>query len=118
MVYDVIFHPKCFESCKKDPRLTNLMESTALDGIEREFKEKLDRTNLKRPKMKFKGQPQSTVIRKPNTGGPTGKSDGVSDLNLPYPYDDNKQQANNGGVNLPAKSASNISGLCNIPSIK
>ena len=116
-VYDVVFHPKCFENSKKDPRLKDLMEATALDGIEREFKEKLDRTNLKRPKLKFKGQPQATVIRTPNEKGPSGKSDAMSDLNLPYPYesDDNKQKQSH-MANAPAKSASKISGSRNQPS--
>ena len=112
MVYDVVFHPMCFDHAAKDPRVSNLMEQTALDGIQREFNEKLDRTNLKKPKIKFKGQVQPTIIRTPNAAGPNEKdADAVSSLNLPYPYNDKSgPDSKSKPANAPAKSSSKISG--------
>ena len=62
-VYDVVFHPDTYRMAESNDRFRKMIEDTALDGIERQFDVKLDRHNIKRPKMKFKGMAQATVIR-------------------------------------------------------
>lgn len=74
-VYDVIFHSQALALAK--PRLRQLVIETALEGVEKAFHVKLEHSNLKFPKMKFKGSFHPTVIRKPlNT---VGKDNNVSD---------------------------------------
>nr|XP_054759024.1 protein kintoun-like [Lytechinus pictus] len=107
MVFDCLFHPDCFEMINKDSRFRTLMDNTAMDGIEREFKVTFDRNNVKKPKMKFKGRQQATVLRTPNQSGPKGENS-LDALKLSYPYDKSmKQETAN---NQPAKTASKISG--------
>ena len=64
-VYDVIFHPEAGILANKDPRMKDLLNTTALDAIEKAFGVKLDRKNLKSPKLKYKGHFRPTVIREP-----------------------------------------------------
>ena len=64
-VYDVIFHPEAGILATKDPRVKDLLNTTALDAIEKAFGVKLDRRNLKFPKLKYKGRFRPTVIREP-----------------------------------------------------
>lgn len=106
VVYDCMFHPECFEMITKDSRFRTLMNSSALDGIEREFKVKLDRNNVKKPKMTFKGRPQATVLRTPSQAGPMGENS-LDALNLSYPYDQSTKEET---PNQPAKTPSKISG--------
>ena len=68
MVYDVIFHHDTLYLAGKDLRLRELVHGTALDALEGAFQVKCDRSNLKFPKMKFKGVFRPTVIRKPLEG--------------------------------------------------
>ena len=42
-----------------------MVNSTALEGVENAFNLKLDRHRLRFPKMKFKGSPRLTIVRKP-----------------------------------------------------
>ncbi|XP_072172603.1 protein kintoun-like [Diadema setosum] len=106
VVYDCLFHPECFELSIKDARFRTLMENTAMDGIEREFQVTLDRNNVKKPKMKFKGKPQATIIRTPNQQGATGENS-LDAVNLTYPYDKPKS---NDVPGTKAKTASKITG--------
>ncbi|XP_012282500.1 protein kintoun [Orussus abietinus] len=64
-VFDVVFHPDTLYLASRDPQFKELVNDTALDSIEKNFKVKLDRKNIKFPKMGFKGISQPTVIRKP-----------------------------------------------------
>ena len=64
-VYDVIFHPEAGVLASKDPRMKDLLNTTAVDAIEKAFGLSLDRKNLKSPKLKYKGQFRPTVIREP-----------------------------------------------------
>ena len=64
-VYDVIFHPEAGILASKDPRMKDLLNTTAVDAIEKAFGITLDRKNLKSPKLKYKGQFRPTVIREP-----------------------------------------------------
>ncbi|XP_063972006.1 protein kintoun [Diachasmimorpha longicaudata] len=63
-VFDVVFHPDTLYLATKNSRFREVVNATAMDGIEKNFEVKLDRNNLKYPKMNFKGITQSTVIRK------------------------------------------------------
>lgn len=62
-VYDVIFHPEAGILASKDPRMKDLLNTTAVDAIEKAFGITLDRKNLKSPKLKYKGHFRPTVIR-------------------------------------------------------
>ena len=64
-VYDVIFHPEAGILASKDPRIKDLLNTTAIDAIEKAFGVKLDRKNLKFPKLKYKGNFRPTVIKEP-----------------------------------------------------
>ncbi|EEB12373.1 conserved hypothetical protein [Pediculus humanus corporis] len=64
VVYDVIFHPDTIHLTEKNPKFKELVIDTALNAVEESFKVHLDRKNLKFPKLKYKGLPNATVIRK------------------------------------------------------
>ena len=88
-VYDVVFHPDTYRM-SDNPKFKKMVEDTALDGIERQFECKLDRQNIRRPKLKYKGSPVATVIRSRNDGNSdnTSTNKEASDVlkNMPYPY--------------------------------
>lgn len=46
------------------PKFCDLIEATALDGIEKDLKVNIDRKHIKRLKQPYKGNPHPTVIRK------------------------------------------------------
>ncbi|XP_054737492.1 protein kintoun [Anastrepha obliqua] len=69
-VYDVIFHPDALYLSQRDTAFRKCLIDTALDAVEREFKIKLDRTNLKFPKLLFKGMARPIVIRKLSKNAP------------------------------------------------
>lgn len=62
-VYDVVFHPEALKMAE-NREFRKLLIETALDAVESAFQVKLDRVNVKFPKMSFKGVPRPTVIRK------------------------------------------------------
>lgn len=63
-VYDVVFHPDALHLASRNKSFRNLVNDTAIDAIQQNFKVKLDRTNLKFPKISYKGMAKPTVIRK------------------------------------------------------
>ncbi|XP_012214788.1 protein kintoun [Linepithema humile] len=63
-VFDVVFHPDTIYLASKNARFREIVNNTAMDGVENNFKVKLDRKNLKFPKINFKGMCHPTVIRK------------------------------------------------------
>ena len=67
-VYDLVFHPDTLYLAGRDHRMKGLVHNTALDALESAFQVKCDRTNLKFPRMKFKGVFRPTMIRKPLDG--------------------------------------------------
>lgn len=71
VVYDVMFHPEALHLSEKNEMFRKHLISTACDAIEREFNVKLDRTNVKFPKLKFKGVARPVVMRKMSKEGPT-----------------------------------------------
>lgn len=64
LVYDVIFHSDALYLADKNNVFRKHLIITACDAVERAFKVSLDRTNLKFPKMKFKGVSRPTVVRR------------------------------------------------------
>uniref|UniRef100_A0A8C4NIF4 PIH1 N-terminal domain-containing protein n=1 Tax=Eptatretus burgeri TaxID=7764 RepID=A0A8C4NIF4_EPTBU len=64
VVYDVVFHSETL-ALAKDPRLQKLLVKTALDMVEKTFSAALDRHNLRRLEMPYKGVPGSTLLRRP-----------------------------------------------------
>ncbi|KAF3844904.1 hypothetical protein F7725_008067 [Dissostichus mawsoni] len=65
MIYDVIFHPDTLHLASRNRGFTNMVDSTAIQGIQDNFKVTLDKNNLREIKSKYKGLPQPCVIRKP-----------------------------------------------------
>lgn len=64
IVYDVLFHPKTLELAEKNKEFRKMVNSTAIDAVCNAYKVDLDKTNLRFPKMTYKGMPKPTVIRK------------------------------------------------------
>ena len=62
-VYDVVFHPETITRCA-NPKFKDIVVSSALDGVCKQFDVQLDRDSMRFPKMKFKGTPSECVIRK------------------------------------------------------
>ena len=54
------------------PKFCDLIEATALDGIEKDLKINIDRKHIKRLKQPYKGNPHPTVIRKRTDKVPVG----------------------------------------------
>ncbi|KRF97886.1 uncharacterized protein Dwil_GK27737 [Drosophila willistoni] len=63
-VFDVVFHPDALHLGQKNSQFRKCLIDTALDAVEREYEVNLDRTNLKYPKLDYKGIARPTVIRK------------------------------------------------------
>ncbi|CAD7014325.1 unnamed protein product [Ceratitis capitata] len=80
LVYDVIFHPDALYLSQRDSAFRKCLIDTALDAVEREFKVILDRTNLKFPKLLFKGMARPLVIRSLSKNPPP-------DAKEPHPLD-------------------------------
>ncbi|XP_060939013.1 LOW QUALITY PROTEIN: protein kintoun [Limanda limanda] len=87
-IYDVIFHPDTLHIASKDKRFMDIVDSTAIQGIEKAFKVTLDKNNMRLLKTKYKGTPQPCVIRKPIPGfkdeGPSVEPDPLA---FPFPGD-------------------------------
>ena len=67
VVYDVIFHPNVVKRASDNFQFRQMVNVTALDGLENFFDIKLDRKRLRFPKLKFKGSTHVSVLRKPMT---------------------------------------------------
>lgn len=63
-VYDVVFHPDALQLASRNPAFRKLVNDTAIDAVQQAFSVKLDRANLKFPKISYKGTAKPTVIRK------------------------------------------------------
>ena len=63
-VYDVIFSPDTYRMAETNAKFMKMVEESALDSVENNYHCKLDRNNIKKLKMKFKGVPKATIIRK------------------------------------------------------
>ncbi|KAM3594136.1 uncharacterized protein V6R79_002912 [Siganus canaliculatus] len=89
-IYDVIFHPDTIHIANKNRRFMDMVDSTAIQGIQDAFNVTLDKNNVKKMSTKYKGTPQPCVIRKPIPGykatEPSEKPDPLA-----FPYPDAKQ---------------------------
>uniref|UniRef100_A0A182SAJ6 PIH1 domain-containing protein n=1 Tax=Anopheles maculatus TaxID=74869 RepID=A0A182SAJ6_9DIPT len=61
IVYDVMFHPDSLHLASKNDGFRKLLNDTSLDAVEKSFNVKLDRANLRFPKLQYKGTPSSSV---------------------------------------------------------
>ena len=113
MVYDVVFHPDTYRM-SDNPQFKKMVEDTALDGVEKQFECKLDRHNIRRPKMKFKGNPVATMIRTRVDDDEQNKAkkekEGIL-KDMPYPYGDltSEELANKKNEDLKNKDAEKLS---------
>lgn len=85
-VYDFVVHHDTYRMSETNQRFKNMVEDTAIDGIERTFAVTIDRKNIKKPKMSYKGTPEATIMRKkkPNFKKEETISDVIPDLKYPY----------------------------------
>ena len=51
-VYDVVFHPNTLALTKVNETIRKQVENVALEAVENSFNVKLDRNNVRRPKLK------------------------------------------------------------------
>ncbi|KAK7866377.1 hypothetical protein R5R35_009809 [Gryllus longicercus] len=86
VVFDVVFHPEALEMASWNVQFRNMLNETALEGVESNYNVKLDRNNLKFPKMKYKGLASATVIRKKSEYFKPDDDfeDVLSKMNYPY----------------------------------
>jgi len=86
-VFDVVFHPDTHRLAENNARFKQMLNNIALDAVEGNFDVQLDRNNLKFPKMKYKGCPRPTVIRKKMENAPAAKNEfSVPDNVYPYKF--------------------------------
>ena len=89
-VIDVVFHPETYRMAESNNRFKEMIQETAFDGIEKQFKLQIDRKKIKHPKISFKGTPTATVLREDSNKPVPGKIDKDVLQNLPNPYDKRK----------------------------
>ncbi|KAM8737594.1 protein kintoun [Acanthopagrus schlegelii] len=88
MIFDVIFHPDTLHIASKNRRFMDMVDSTAIQGIQDAFKVTLDKNNVREMKTKYKGTPQPCVIRRPIPGHKAKEpSEKPDPLAFPYPDD-------------------------------
>ncbi|XP_076679486.1 PIH1 domain-containing protein Nop17-like isoform X1 [Andrena cerasifolii] len=94
MVFDVVFHPDIIYLSSKNARFREIVNNTAMDGVENNFKVQLDRKNLKFPKMGYKGVSYPTVIRKQSKEPPKEPLDMDPEIyqKLMSSYDESREQ--------------------------
>ncbi|XP_014599395.1 PREDICTED: protein kintoun [Polistes canadensis] len=94
LVFDVVFHPDTIYLASKNSRFRDIVNNTAIDGVESNFKVQLDRKNLKFPKMNFKGISHPSVIRKQSKEPPKQSLDTNPEIyqKLMSSYDENREQ--------------------------
>lgn len=63
-VFDVIFHPETLILVLKNNNFRDLVNNIACEAVEANHNVKLDKTNVKFPKLQFKGMSRPLVIRK------------------------------------------------------
>lgn len=63
-VYDVVFHPDALHLASRNKSFRNLINDTGINAVQQAFNVKLDGSNLKYPKISYKGIAKPTVIRK------------------------------------------------------
>ncbi|KAJ8967666.1 hypothetical protein NQ314_002704 [Rhamnusium bicolor] len=73
-VFDIVFHSDTLHLADKNNAFRTMVNSTALEAVEANFDVKLDKKNLKFPKLTYKGIAHASVIRKPSESGPVEHS--------------------------------------------
>lgn len=63
-VYDVIYSPDTYRMAETNAKFMQMIEDSALESVENNYHCQLDRNNVKRLKMKFKGVAKPTIIRR------------------------------------------------------
>ncbi|XP_054909301.1 protein kintoun [Poeciliopsis prolifica] len=79
MIYDVIFHPDTLHMASKNKPFMDMVNDTAIDGVQKAYKVKLDKNNVREMKTKYKGILQTCIIRRPIPGF------NAENLNSPLP---------------------------------
>ncbi|CAF0932987.1 unnamed protein product [Adineta steineri] len=69
-VYDVIFSPDTYRMAETNEKFLNMLEESAIDSVEKNYHCQIDKNNVKRLKMKFKGVPKATILRKKKENQP------------------------------------------------
>ncbi|XP_054470360.1 protein kintoun [Anoplopoma fimbria] len=90
MIYDVVFHPDTVHIASKNKRFMDMVDGTAIQGIQDAFKVTLDKNNVREMSTKYKGAPQPCVIRKPIPGYKSKEPPEEPDP-LAFPYPDEKR---------------------------
>lgn len=62
-VYDVIFNPEALKMGKQNKVLQQKLEETALDAVEKSFNVVLDKNNIRKPKLRYKGLKVAAIIK-------------------------------------------------------
>ncbi|CAH0554606.1 unnamed protein product [Brassicogethes aeneus] len=65
-VYDIVFHPDTLHLAERNKAFKCMVNSTALEAVEGNFDVKLDKKNLKFPKLQYKGVPKACIRRTPS----------------------------------------------------
>jgi len=94
-VFDVVFHPDTHRLAENNAQFKQMLNNIALDAVEGNFDVQIDRNNLKFPKMKYKGCPKPTVIRKKMENAPVARNEfSVPDSVYPYkcPVEDSEKE--------------------------
>ncbi|GFG36024.1 hypothetical protein Cfor_07916 [Coptotermes formosanus] len=97
-VFDVVFHSDTHRLAESNAQFKQMLNNIALDAVEDNFDVQLDRNNLKFPKMKYKGCPRPTVIRKKMENFPLVTNEfSVPDSVYPYnfPVEDGEKEPKN-----------------------
>ncbi|XP_068436801.1 protein kintoun-like [Clinocottus analis] len=89
-IHDVIFHPDTVHMASKNKRFMDMVDSTAIQGIQKAFKVTLDKNNVREMSTKYKGAPQPCVLRK-SIPGYKSKEPSEEPDPLAFPYPDDKR---------------------------
>ncbi|XP_055918989.1 protein kintoun [Eupeodes corollae] len=84
-VFDVLFHPEAFSLAEKNSAFKQCLVDTACNGIEREYKVRLDRVNIKFPNLNFKGIQRASIIRKLSETAPLYSNDESNPIDKIFP---------------------------------
>ncbi|XP_004638825.1 protein kintoun [Octodon degus] len=106
-VYDVVFHPDALVLAGRRARFRQMLDATALEAVEQQFRVQLDRRNAKTLKIKYKGTPEAAVLRTPLPGGGADRPEGAPKGPLPdfpYPYPRPAAAGSSAGRQPPAPS--------------
>ncbi|XP_004835643.1 protein kintoun isoform X2 [Heterocephalus glaber] len=106
-VYDVVFHPDALALARRHARFRQMLDATALEAVEQQFRVQLDGRNARTLKIKYKGTPEAAVLRTPLPGNCANRSAGAPEGPLPdfpYPYPHAVAAENPAGPRAPAPS--------------